>query len=993
MGIVAIFRLVVKTLFLFIIFFIETVLCLAQRPVPGMRIYDSSDGYPANTGYVISQDSTGFIWIGTDQGAVCFDGHQFEVVDEKDGVTDKEILKVVPASDRKVILCPLLNNWACYKDGHLLSASELDLDQVKNRIINSCETYKGEVWLGDAHGNTSLFRLNSEGLTRVDHTIGNSFAIDQVFGDTLFITLGEEEDMVKAFYHVKEKKLYPLRGIEQYPGIDDVVMDNRRERILGYNPVKQMLRLFRFQGDYLLDFLHAYRFEKKVKQLIIDHNNDLWITFLDAGLQYWGPVHKLNPASKPIYLFPETTINYVYRDREDHIWLTTEKQGLLFISKNHWANYLLNCKFGIPSSNSPNQVQALASHQKVISYSSSFNMGKISKEGYQESELYSGSPHQITAIYQLDGKLYVYGDERVFRIDYSGNQIKVEASFRLLNVLKDLCAGPAGSNLLYAATHSGVSQLHLPDSLNSMVFHGRSTAVRLVHDSILLIGTPYGLYIQYPGQAGVLTEYSALREAHISAFLTFKDRFTIIGTTTKGLFLYDHTTLGFRPLCVEGLGNWPFIKKIVQDGDHRFWLGTDDGVYRLEKVDSLAQWHYEKYDYRDGLPSDNVLDLAISEDTLFAVTSAGLGILPVRYRKFNDQHTRVYVHKIATAHETVYAPDRMDLAYNQNNLQLSLKSFAYHKTEPVKYLYKLEGYHQRWYSTLMPELNLNDLPPGNYTLKLTVAGTPTDPYTLLPLHIHPALWQQNWFRLLVLSLLIILGILIIRSLMTRAKVRALRKMENRKRLAQLELEAIKAQINPHFIYNCLNSIQYFTQLGQPEKADKYIKTFAALLRQTMQISQETFITIGKEIVYLDNYLQMEKMRFKDKLSYHIQVPRDLRDEKIPAMMLQPFIENAIKHGIVPLEGKGELRITFGRKGKDAIEIRIEDNGPGWNPGASPDSQLGLRLASSRADTYNQLFEMGIHVDILDKSTSGGEGTGTIIELLIPIQHESFSYNY
>ncbi|MGB0176606.1 MAG: sensor histidine kinase, partial [Owenweeksia sp.] len=305
----------------------------------------------------------------------------------------------------------------------------------------------------------------------------------------------------------------------------------------------------------------------------------------------------------------------------------------------------------------------------------------------------------------------------------------------------------------------------------------------------------------------------------------------------------------------------------------------------------------------------------------------------------------------------------------------------------------LEGYHQRWYSTLMPELSLNDLPPGNYTLKLATAGTTAEYYTALPISIHPAFWQQNWFLLTVIVFSITILILIIRSLITRSKARAFRKMENRKRLAQLELEAIKAQINPHFIYNCLNSIQYFTQLGDPEKADKYIKTFAALLRQTMQISQETFITIDKEIVYLDSYLQMEKMRFKDKLSYSIHVPRELYDEKIPAMMLQPFIENAIKHGIVPLAGKGELQISFGRRGKDAIEIRIEDNGPGWKPEASPDPHLGLRLASSRADTYNQLFEMGIYVNIIDKSTSGGEQTGTIIELLIPIQHESFSYNY
>jgi LytS/YehU family sensor histidine kinase len=201
------------------------------------------------------------------------------------------------------------------------------------------------------------------------------------------------------------------------------------------------------------------------------------------------------------------------------------------------------------------------------------------------------------------------------------------------------------------------------------------------------------------------------------------------------------------------------------------------------------------------------------------------------------------------------------------------------------------------------------------------------------------------------------------------------------------MQALKAQINPHFVFNCLNSIKGFIYERDFKQADKYLDKFSELLRSTLDNSSSSIIPLKDEINYLDNYLQLEKLRFDDRFEYAITIDDhiDSKEALVPAMLLQPYVENSIRHGIGHLENKkGVISISIRRELKQLL-CEIEDNGVGREKAISLRNELhteyqsrGMQLSKRRAELY------GIEQEIIDKKDEQGNATGTIIVLRIPI---------
>ena len=209
-----------------------------------------------------------------------------------------------------------------------------------------------------------------------------------------------------------------------------------------------------------------------------------------------------------------------------------------------------------------------------------------------------------------------------------------------------------------------------------------------------------------------------------------------------------------------------------------------------------------------------------------------------------------------------------------------------------------------------------------------------------------------------------------------------------KKIAELEMQALKAQINPHFVFNCLNSIKGFIYDKNYEQADKYLDKFSELLRSTMDNADASIISLEEEIKYLDTYLQLEKLRFGDKFNYTIEANEnvDTGNTFVPAMLLQPYVENAIRHGVRFLENtKGKITI-LAHKEKDRLVCEIDDNGIGREKAAQLKSSMhieyqsrGMQLSRRRAELYN------IRQQIVDKKDEKGNATGTTIVISIPLE--------
>ncbi|WP_177224118.1 histidine kinase [Thermoflavifilum thermophilum] len=211
------------------------------------------------------------------------------------------------------------------------------------------------------------------------------------------------------------------------------------------------------------------------------------------------------------------------------------------------------------------------------------------------------------------------------------------------------------------------------------------------------------------------------------------------------------------------------------------------------------------------------------------------------------------------------------------------------------------------------------------------------------------------------------------------------------KLNELELKAIRAQMNPHFIFNCLNSIQLFIMQKHDELAQEYLSDFSLLIRQTLEMSRLNFVSLEEEIQYLQTYLRLEKMRFEERMDYEIRIDPKIDPDRteIPTMLLQPYVENAVKHGINHPRHKGKILIHFEDK-NDILVCSIEDNGMGIKrtrelgmDNFRKHLMAGMELSKMRAEWINKIFHTEIRIEVIDKEEKYGDMSGTLVRIWVP----------
>lgn len=219
------------------------------------------------------------------------------------------------------------------------------------------------------------------------------------------------------------------------------------------------------------------------------------------------------------------------------------------------------------------------------------------------------------------------------------------------------------------------------------------------------------------------------------------------------------------------------------------------------------------------------------------------------------------------------------------------------------------------------------------------------------------------------------------------------KLEFERRLSKVEMGALRSQMNPHFIFNCLNSIDYYILKNEPEKASDYLNRFSRLIRLILQNSTKNQVNLKDEIEALRLYMEMEALRFQGQFKYTIQIKNGLVpvDHEIPPMLLQPYVENAIWHGLLHSDSPGRLDIVLAVEGHNLICI-IEDNGVGRDfvQAMNASSKLktrsmGTKITEDRLELFSRLYHSEASVEIIDLKDWAGQAIGTRVELSIPIQ--------
>lgn len=336
----------------------------------------------------------------------------------------------------------------------------------------------------------------------------------------------------------------------------------------------------------------------------------------------------------------------------------------------------------------------------------------------------------------------------------------------------------------------------------------------------------------------------------------------------------------------------------------------------------------------------------------------------------------------------------LKLPHDQNYISLTLSCLEFEQPEKIEYRYKLDGVNSDWVYVdyLNRTVSYTNLSPGSYTFHASVKnedGSWDNNSVSLPLIIIPAWWQTSWFKIGTIMAAFILALMFIRWRIGLARKQEQQKAKIKWELLQLEAKALRAQMNPHFIFNCMNSIKSLIQQKNEDKAVNYLTTFSKLLRTVFQNSDKREVSLYDEIETCRLYMQLESMRFGNKFTYALIVDEaiDMKSVKVPALIIQPFIENAIWHGIMPKEAGGILNVSVAKKENDICCI-IDDDGIGrelskqnkFKDGSSAHQSKGMHLTQSRLDLDNLLNERNASVEIMDKTDAAGKATGTTVTL-------------
>ena len=340
------------------------------------------------------------------------------------------------------------------------------------------------------------------------------------------------------------------------------------------------------------------------------------------------------------------------------------------------------------------------------------------------------------------------------------------------------------------------------------------------------------------------------------------------------------------------------------------------------------------------------------------------------------------------------APDKINLPYSQNNIQLRFNVINFTDPEDNRFAYRMmKDADSTWHDlNTQTTIGLNNLAIGSYHIQVKLSSVNNrwpEQVKEIRLTIVPPFWKTIWF-ISGVALVMVVAM----TFLYRYRIRQINQRANLDRLlAQTELKALHTQMNPHFIFNCLNSIKTMILANENNKASRYLSKFAQLIRITLNHSSRPFISLKNTIDYLQRYLEMEQIR-TNRFTYDIKVSDDLNQEDtyIPPMLIQPFIENSIWHGELPEDELMQINISFTGKENELI-CKVEDNGIGIEASLKKKEDrlnhhsLGIANIRQRMELLNEKYNLHSTLTIEDKSVSCNSiGTGTIATLRLPIKN-------
>lgn len=997
--------------------------------------YNSEKGLSQNSGYAITQDHEGFIWVGTQDGLNRFEGLGFKVY--RNDTTDPHS---IPFNDISSLLCDnegrlwigsptglcvyLPRQDRFYRPRELFAHYSNETDQIAiNKLTQDSE---GRIWILTRYRGLYRFDPDSGQLTRYLHE-----------KDIQDKVTGIAEDVRHHTWVSTTQALYYGDGN-------------------GFTKTGAGL----FPADVRISDLLMF-------------NDELWVATMNYGIIILRCDQKEVSIARRLLAGPEAheissnEIKCLLKDREGNIWIGTRNAGVCLYDpqrgtiRRGWQSTL------VEHSLHKNFVLSLYQDQQGITWAglsggglAKYDPGKFQFQVFRQQSFSINSlpDNMIFCLFGLSAQLLLIGTQ-------SGGMALLDLPKKTFVNYRKQAASPHSlvNNTVYGITRDRQQNLWLatwgglcrfdpalppdkaftayPNAGNENLY----SVISLKNQRALLASGQTGIFLfdldslrwRPVKDPGNFTDTNRVVVRH---FVERYDSQVWLATEGSGLLSYDYSTGRFltHPQVYARSRN---VRYILPDGES-LWLGTDHGLLRYSTVSRTLTGTWTSH---EGLSNDVVY--AILKDAagdLWLSTNNGLSCLNVKRNSFRNYDNtyglqgmefntaacykdaegklyfgginglnmfqpaalsantfppkvhitgiRVFDDPVLTA-SGINFTKKIELDHRHNFITFEFNALNYSHSDKNTYSYMLEGVDADWsYAGTRNFATYTQLLPGRYVFKVRAAnsdGKWSPGFKQIQVNILPPFWGTWWFRSVVA--LAIAGVVI---LLFRYKTRQIRKEEQLKaefnrKIADAERSALRAQMNPHFIFNTLNSINSYIIGNNPRVASDYLTKFARLIRIILDNSKNEWIPLSKEIETLRLYLLMESVRFNDKFEYEIAVDEKLDQEniKVPPMIIQPYVENAIWHGLLHKEEKGKVTVTIDKNRDNKLQVSISDNGIGRCQAALLKSKesnkaksYGMKITSDRLMKSNE----GNTIQTIDHVDHDRKAAGTTVILSINI---------
>ncbi|MES2331590.1 MAG: histidine kinase [Bacteroidota bacterium] len=966
-------------------------LSAAYGQYPYVKKIGFPEQLPTQVIYDMLTDSKGYIWLGTDKGLYRFNGRTFQPVPFNN--TTSKGVSYLQEDDKGVIWCMNFHNQSFYLQKDTLRRFEVD-----NNILRELPTFlnmevgSNYVWL---------------------HTFSNIYKFDKTTRKLLYdVTLPFMAEQITASVRDGDK-FYALT-----PG-GYLFSDSEKNKWKNIGQSYSYCKFIQHEGSVLcmgfatdrnkaveitngqIKILPPPNLAKKISifQGVCINRNEYWLC-TQSGAYKWNK----ETGETQCYL-PDQRVTDVVKDYQGNYWFSTLDNGVFVCSSLY--NTLLKLYDG-PLQNNLTRLLALPNGE-IVTGNSQGSMAKLNlltghvlkyqMDWERETEFlaYDSISKNIFSnrgVFKPDRK------EPVEFIDFSksvgrdkfGNLVVV--TFNKGIVLNDHFTSNERTPLINCPLYKNRQQ----DSLNVFIKHnvmlmGKKGILLLrgkrgicflssMDNDRFWIGYEDDLYeYHYDGTINTLKDENG-KPVIAKSLQQELDGSLVVGTTTNGVMIFDKGKIKKKYSDKSGLSSM-YVRKVLRQDDY-IWVLTEAGLDRIDLKTGIITNYLEEY----GLSNTIVNDFIIANRKILFATPSGI---LVRYNLPQGSNFEIKFPLLKATSNGKEVIVGNSLQGENRDIAFYFEALHYLSATAMVYQYRLKGLDTVWRTAnnFSNQLYFNQLAPGSYTFEIkAVAGLNyKSAIRSFSFTVPRPYWQKAGFLIPAFVFLTLLLLLFLRQW----KKSLLRRQKIKEQLLKSQLVALRAQMNPHFLYNVLNTVQGLVYGNRKTEAGELLGNFSDLMRKTLHASDKQLLPLKDEIENIRLYLELEKARFDEGFSYKIDIANidDLSSIYIPSLMLQPFAENSVKHGLMHKQGNKKVEILF-EKHADGLTVIIDDNGIGrlhsmeinQRSHNKPFSFATVAL-NERMSLFNRLYKQKITCRIIDKIDERQESLGTRIELFIP----------